>query len=193
MSCAHDGRMIRLSPLLLAALVGCGAPPENEQPTLPSAAVDLTKAAREAAVIEVVSARFKANVADVMAAQNLSVRGLARAAGLKKPTNELAASLSPAKYDAHASCAKVEVVAGKVFYTAIASSLDSSAAVLGEAASPEAYVVSYEVEAELSPAGELDAFVFHQLGTATPIKRAALLERSGKSAPVGQCHDVALR
>jgi hypothetical protein len=155
--------------------------------------VDLSKASREDAVMEAVANRFKNTVAEQMTSHGLTVRGLARAAALKKPTNELAAALSPAKYESHLSCAKVEVVNGRIFYTATASIQDTAAGVLGAEGSPVAYVVSYEVEAEITPGAELDNFVFRRLGVATPVKRADLLERSGKTAPVGQCHDATLR
>ena len=169
---------------MAAVLAGCGA--ESGSPAVPSTtvqALDLSQAAREAAVIDAASLRFKQSVQDPFLARGMTVRGLTRAVGQKSSLTQSTgpATLHPAKYNARSgSCAKLEVVEGKVLYTAIARSIADGAAVLQAPPGSPSWVVSYEVEAEVTPDGELTHFVFRQLGEA---KQALPGEND-----TGQCH-----
>ena len=63
------------------------------------------------------------------------------------------------------SSAKIEIVNGKILYTAVASASSQNAAVLAD--EQNSYRVSYEIAAAITPDGELKDFEFRQLGAAT--------------------------
>lgn len=132
-------------------------------------AVDLTEPAREAAAIEAVKARFQASVKEAFLDQGMTVRGVARLATQKLPINaaklkaKSPANLHASLYDAKANASqKLDQVSGKIIYTALATVEDPSAAIIEVGAAK--WAISYEVEAKVTPEGELTDFVFRQLG-----------------------------
>lgn len=145
--------------LLVLSLVGCAKeapPPAPEKP-----AVDLSEEARREAVLAAATKHFAATVQDTLLSRGVTVRGLARAAA--RGDRRAAGRLSPAKYDATASSsAKVEIVNKKIVYTAAAQSTDPAAAVIEHGA--EKWVLAWEIEAELTPDGELGDVVFLRVG-----------------------------
>jgi hypothetical protein len=166
-----------MSRLLTVLVAGCvasacgGAAVEADAVDGPVAALDLSSDARRAAVIDAATRHFEQTVKQVYLEQGMTVRGLARAA--TRPVGKSAAPnspavLNPARFDSAApSAAKVEVVNGKIIYTAVAASTSGAAAVIEN--ERERYAVAYEVEAAITPDGELKDFVFHRLGEATRI------------------------
>jgi hypothetical protein len=161
--------MIRLVTAAVAVMVatGCGSA-GDENLDVPQAvqAIGLTETARKDAAIEAATQHFNQTVrTPFLVEQGLSVRGLARAV-TKAPRSAKpgsAADLQPSQYDQTAdSSSKLELVNGKVVYTAIASVSDPSAAVIIDGNAR--WVVAYEIEAQLTPEGELKNFEFHQLG-----------------------------
>lgn len=157
--------MIRtVSAMAVVVLSACGAP-EVQAPPTPQA-LDLSAAARKEAVIEAATQHFNQTVRDTfLVQQGMTVRGLARSA--TKATKP-AAALHAARFDpAASSSAKVELIDGKVVYTAVASSDDAAAAVISDGAAR--WAISYEVAAQLTPEGELKAFEIRRLGEATRV------------------------
>lgn len=137
------GAMLRWILPLSVLLVACGR--EDERVVAPPS----TSVAAEDVVRAAVEERFERSVkATFLDGQGMTVRGLARAVALPKASKAREA-LDPARYDTHApTSAKLEIVGGKVVYTAAAR---------GQAlgAGGQRLVVSYEVSAEVSPDGEL--------------------------------------
>lgn len=160
--------MIRtLIALAVLLATGCGAGPEGSTAVAP-AALDLSVDARKEAVIEAATLQFKQSIKDTFLAQGMSVRGLARAATRAgKPTaTKSPADFHASRYDPAAkTSAKIEIVNGKILYTAVASATSPSAAVIAD--EQNSYRVSYEIEAAITPDGELKDFEFRQLGVAT--------------------------
>jgi hypothetical protein len=159
--------MRTLGALAVLFLSGCGAGEEVvASPQVVS--LDLSARAREEAVVDAVKVRFNQLVREPFLDRGMTVRGLARAATRsgKPVAAKTAAELNASRYDpAASSSAKIEIIAGKVIYTTTASADDASAAVIGN--DRERWAVSYEVEAAVTPDGELENFVFRRLGTPT--------------------------
>ena len=160
--------MIRtLIALAVLLATGCGAGPEGSTAVAPQA-LDLSVEARKEAVIEAATLQFQHSIKDTFLAQGMSVRGLARAAtkASKATATKSPADFHASHYDATAkSSAKIEIVNGKILYTAVASTTSPSAAVIAD--EQNSYRVSYEIEAAITPEGELKDFEFRQLGVAT--------------------------
>ncbi len=155
--------------VVVGLAAGCGAEGVATAPL--TRAIDLSEAARQQAVIEAATQQFEVAVkAPFLVEQGMTVRGLARAAtkATARPAKGLVktpADLHASRYDPTANAsAKLELINGKVVYTAVASADDASGAVLSDGHTR--WVVSYEVEAMLTPDGELKDFVFHRLGEA---------------------------
>ena len=160
--------MIRtLIALAVLLATGCGAGPEGSAAVAPQA-LDLSVDARKEAVIEAASLQFKHTIKDTFLAQGMTVRGLARAAthSSKTTTAKTPADFHASHYDPAAKAsAKIEIVNGKILYTAVAAATSQSAAVIAD--EQNSYRVSYEIEAAITPDGELKDFEFRQLGAAT--------------------------
>jgi hypothetical protein len=164
--------MNRLFSALAAVLMasGCGGTAAAESAEGP-AALDLSVEARKAAVVEAVTRQFEQTVRQTYLAKGMTVRGLARAA--TRPLGKVAApnpaaELNAARFDRTApTAAKIELENGKVRYTAVAAATGGAAAVIED--ERVRYAVAYEVEAAITPDGELSDFVFHQLGDPTRI------------------------
>jgi hypothetical protein len=148
--------------MAVVVMSACGA--SEVQSVETAQAIDLSADARKEAVIEAATQHFNQTVRDTfLVAQRMTVRGLARSA--TKATKP-AASLHAARFDPTASSsAKLELIDGKVVYTAVASSDDAAAAVISDGTAR--FAISYEIAAQLTPDGELKAFVFRRLGEAT--------------------------
>ncbi len=99
--------------------------------------------------------------------QGMTVRGLVRA--VTGPKSKTANELQPSKFDVNApASAKLELVDGKVIYTAVAQADDPTAAVISNG--KETYSVGYVVEAEVVPAaGELKAITVRQVSEPRPV------------------------
>ena len=154
--------MIRTG-LALAVLLATGCGGAAEAPAVANAPVDLSVDARKAAVIEAVTQQFQRAIKETLLDRGLTVRGLARAATHQsKP----AAALHASRYNPEANAsAKIEIIEGKIIYTAVASATDQSAAVIAD--EHARWRISYEVEAAITPEGELKDFEFRELGVAT--------------------------
>lgn len=156
-------KRLALSLLVSSLLVACGRESQKTAPVVAqeeAAKLDLSLEARTQAAIDAVTERFKATVQEKYLENGMTVRGLVRQAML--PKSKQALELQPAKFDPAASAAaKLELVNGKVIYTATAAPEDPHAAVLSDG--HEAYSVGYVVEAEVAPAGELRAISVRQV------------------------------
>lgn len=130
--------------------------------------LDVSLEARSAAAAEAAKERFRLTVLERYVEQKgMTVRGLVRA--LTQPKATTANELQPSKFDvnAHAS-AKLELVDGKVIYTAVAQPDDPAAAVISNG--QETYSIGYVVEAEVVPAaGELKAITVRQVSEPRPV------------------------
>jgi hypothetical protein len=154
----------------LTLFSGCGVDESvKETKAAVQQAVDLTAPAREAAAIDAVKARFQVSVKEAFLDQGMTVRGVARVATQKLPANagkvktKTPADLHASLYDATASASqKLEQINGKIIYTALATLDDPAAAFIQDGAGK--WFISYEVEAKVTPEGELKDFVFHHLG-----------------------------
>lgn len=136
--------------MLVLGLVGCAK--KDAAPPVVIETADLSEASQRAAVEAAVEKLFNETVRAPFLSRGVTVRGLARAAA--RGDRKAGGTLSPAKYDASASAsAKVEVVNKKIVYTASVQSTDPAAAVIEHGA--EKWVFSWEIEAELTPDGEL--------------------------------------
>lgn len=126
-------------------------------------AIDLSADARKEAVIEAATQHFNQTVRDTyLVQQGMTVRGLARSA---TKASKPAASLHAGRFDPAApSSAKLELIDGRVVYTAVASSDDAAAAVISDGT--VRWAISYEVVAQLTPDGELKDFEIRRLGEA---------------------------
>lgn len=155
---------LMLSMLMFSMLVGCGREEKTATPQVVDAAkLDLSLQARTQAAMDAVAERFKATVQEKYLENGMTVRGLVRQ--VTQPKSKQALELQPAKFDPAASAsAKLELINGKVIYTAVATPDDPNAAVLSDGR--EAYSVGYVVEAEVAPAGELRAIVVRQVSDA---------------------------
>lgn len=158
--------MIRAIPAMAVVVMmsACEGPDEAVESAQTRPVIDLSADARKEAVIEAVTQHFNQTVRDTFLVQKgMTVRGLARSA--TKATKP-AASLHAARFDpAASSSAKLELIDGKVVYTAVASSDDAAAAVISDGAAR--WAIAYEVAAQLTPDGELKAFEIRRLGEAT--------------------------
>lgn len=158
--------MIRaISAMTVVVMVSaCGDGAVEVAPKQTRQELDLSADARKEAVIEAVTQHFNQTVRDTfLVRRGMTVRGLARSA--TKATKP-AASLHAARFDPSASSsAKLELIDGKVVYTAVASSDDAAAAVISDGAAR--WAIAYEVAAQLTPDGELKAFEIRRLGEAT--------------------------
>jgi len=156
--------MIRFA-VAVSLLVMAGGCREQQVPAEATVQpVDLSETARQEAVIEAATQNFEKTVKEpFLVRRHMTVRGLTRAA--TRPHANKPAPLSAAQYDPGASAsAKLELVDGKVLYTAAAGGHDPSAAVISDGTAR--WRVAYEISAQLTPDGELTAFVFHHLGEA---------------------------
>jgi hypothetical protein len=131
--------------------------------------VELSLDARKAAAVEAATRYFQQTVKDTfLTAQGMTVRGLVRAASqkVKQVDPKSPAALNPAAFDPNAgTAAKLELTQGHVRYTLVASARDDAAAVIERGGAR--YTVSYEVEARVTPDGELSDVVVHQVGEPT--------------------------
>ncbi|MDP1829996.1 MAG: hypothetical protein Q8L48_42430 [Archangium sp.] len=155
-----------VSAMAVVVMVSACGRDAVEQAKQAPQAIDLSADARKEAVIEAATQHFNQTVRDTfLVRQRMTVRGLARSATrATKP----AASLHAARFDPAArSSAKLELIDGKVVYTAVASSDDQAAAVISDGA--ERWAISYEVAAQLTPDGELKDFEIRRLGEATRV------------------------
>jgi hypothetical protein len=154
-------------PLALWCVVlatGCGNGAKDTAHAAAASQVELSVEARKAAVVESASERFQRTVKAAFLDQGMTVRGLVRAVAKSNAKGPAWAQLHPSKYDSKAAeSAKLEVVDGKVIYSAAANAVIEG----GDGR----WVVPYEVAAEVTPEGKLQEFAFHQLGAA---RRAAL-------------------
>jgi hypothetical protein len=157
--------MIRIA-VAVSLLVMAGGCRAQQVPAAAAPPVDLSELARQEAVIEAATQNFEKMVKEpFLVRKHMTVRGLTRAA--TRPRSNKPAPLSAAQYDPGASAsAKLELVDGKVLYTASAAGHDPSAAVISDGL--VRWRVAYEISAQLTPDGELTAFVFHHLGEARP-------------------------
>jgi hypothetical protein len=160
--------MIRtLIALAVLLATGCGAGPEGSGAVAPQP-LDLSVDARKEAVIEAASLQFKQSIKDTFLAQGMTVRGLARAVTHSSKTiaTKSPADFHASHYDPAAkSSAKIEVINGKIIYTAVAAATSQTAAVIAD--EKNSYRISYEIEAAVTPDGELKDFEFRELGVAT--------------------------
>lgn len=146
--------------MLVLGLAGC-AKQDAPAPVAAPEKADLSEAARREAVAAAVAKQFEETVRAPFLERGVTVRGLARAAA--RGDRKVRGKLSPAKYDASASAsAKVELVNKRIVYTASAQADDPAAAVIEHGA--ERWVLSWEVEAELTPDGELGELTFLRVG-----------------------------
>lgn len=161
--------MFRLSAVVLVgALTACGGEGKGVSTAVKKAELDLSVASRTEAVIDAVTERFRVTVKEQYLEQGMTVRGLVRAASTAKSAKAKAGELDPARFDVKApSAAKLEVVNGKVIYTAVASGTAEAAAVLSNGG--ERFTIGYVVEAEVAPSGELRDVVVRQLGSPTRV------------------------
>lgn len=159
--------MIRVSAIATALflLVGC----TREEPKRARVqTLDVSVEARSAAAAEAAKERFRMTVLERYIEQKgMTVRGLVRA--LTQPKATTANELQPSKFDVNArASAKLELIDGKVIYTAVAQSDDPAAAVISNG--QETYSVGYVVEAEVVPAaGELKAITVRQVSEPRPV------------------------
>lgn len=152
----------------MGALSACGGNGSAVSAEVKKVELDLSVASRTEAVIDAVTERFRVTVKDQYLEQGMTVRGLARAASTARSAKAKASELDPARFDAKAlSAAKLEVVNGKVIYTAVASGSGEAAAVLSNGR--ERFSVGYVVEAEVAPSGELRDVVVRELGSPTRV------------------------
>lgn len=159
--------MIRVSAIavVLALTLGCS----REQPKKARVqTLDVSVEARSAAAAEAAKERFRMTVLErYVEQQGMTVRGLVRA--VTGPKSKTANELQPSKFDVNApASAKLELVDGKVIYTAVAQADDPTAAVISNG--KETYSVGYVVEAEVVPAaGELKAITVRQVSEPRPV------------------------
>jgi hypothetical protein len=150
----------------VSIFTACGT--SSSRPTTSTdSAIDLSLDARKAAAVEAATRYFQQTVKDTfLTAQGMTVRGLVRAASqkVKQVDPKSPAALNPAAFDPNAgTAAKLELAQGHVLYTLVASASDDAAAVIERGGTR--YTVSYEVEARVTPDGELSDVVVHQVGT----------------------------
>lgn len=159
--------MLRAFAIAIAVLFAVGCTKEEPRKARVQT-LDVSVEARSAAAAEAAKERFRMTVFErYIEQQGMTVRGLVRALTQPKPTT--ANELLPSKFDvnAHAS-AKLELVDGKVIYTAVAQPDDPAAAVISNG--KETYSVGYVVEAEVVPAaGELKAITVRQVSEPRPV------------------------
>jgi len=153
--------MLRASLALTFSLVACGREPVSTPPASPAKAVTISLEARTQAAEEAARERFHSMVIEKYVERGVTVRGLVRSLSQAKPT--AGEELLPARFDPQAgAAAKLEVVNGKVIYTAVAKADDPAAAVITDG--QQVFSVGYVVEAEVVPAaGELGAITVRQV------------------------------
>lgn len=144
---------------------GCGRGTNTGEARQAVQALDLSEDARKVAVIEAATLHFNQTVRDTFLVQKrMTVRSLARSAtAVPRKWAKTPVPFHASRYDPTvSSSAKLELIDGKVIYTAVAAADDASAAVISDGKAR--WLVAYEIEAQLTPQGELTSFVFHQLG-----------------------------
>ncbi|MFO0596775.1 MAG: hypothetical protein U0228_15790 [Myxococcaceae bacterium] len=144
--------------LTLAFTAACTA---QKKPAVvaPKAGLDLSAEARSAAVVDAAITDFEQRVKSRLD-KGQTIRGLTRTAK-QNPRFDL----SPASFSRDtSSAAKLELISGKVFYTAVARADDRSAAVLeGDG---KRFRIAWEITAEVSADGELRGIQVVTLGEA---------------------------
>lgn len=147
--------LIAIQSLVLALFVGaCTKPPAPVEAQVP----DFTEEQRQEAVIEAATARFNSTVKEAFLEKGMTVWGLRAALEQQskhpRQADPKLAKLDPSRFDEHATAAsKLELVKGKVVYTALASPRDASAAVLRN--ERDELRLGYVVAAVVTPDGEL--------------------------------------
>ncbi len=160
-------RTALISALFFVLIFSCGT--ASTRPTTTDSVADLSLDARKAAAIDAATRYFQQTVKDTfLTTQGMTVRGLVRAASqkVKQVDPKSPAALNPAAFDPNAgTAAKLELASGHVLYTLVASGSEDAAAVIEHRGAR--YTVSYEVEARVTPDGELSNVVVHHVGEAT--------------------------
>lgn len=151
--------MFRASFVLVSlSLLACG---RETPPSAPARAVTISLEARTQAAEEAARERFRSMVVEKYVERGVTVRGLMRSLAQAKPTT--GEELMAARFDPNSgAAAKLEVVNGKVIFSAIAKADDPAAAVITDG--EKVFSVGYVVEAEVVPAaGELGAITVRQV------------------------------
>lgn len=150
----NTSQITNLSAVLAVFTIGCAQPvAEKAQPT------EFTAEERNAAVVEAATARFNSTVKETFLDKGMPVRSLRwnleQLPKQRRPSlDPELAKLLPARFDEHSSAAaKLELVKGKVMYTAVAGANDASAAVLSNGR--DQLRLGYLLVAEVGPEGDL--------------------------------------